>query len=154
MKDKNIKPFIALLFVFILPLLSGCRMSITKATEEIITNTPAVETLTPTAGENAYPSTPEEVIRAFLITYPTNQIYAIQYLSPNFVQTLDEESASKLLPESGDVTGFIIESGATSAESEKSEIVANIAFQNTSSQVLFRLEIIEGRWVINEIAAQ
>lgn len=153
MRPKNNKPFITLVLVFALLLISGCRMSVTKQSESI-TDTPAVEPVTPTAGENSYPSTPEEVIRAFLITYPTNPIYAVQYLSPGYVRDMDEDSVSKLLPESGDVTGFIIERGSTSSESEKSEIVASIAFQDSSSQVLFRLEIVDGRWVISEITTQ
>jgi hypothetical protein len=98
-----------------------------------------------------YPSTPEEVIRAFLISYPMDQINSIQYLSPTFLSTLDAASISGLLPASGDITGFIIEKGVTSTELKASEILANIAFESMSSQVQFNLEIVDGRWVINQI---
>jgi hypothetical protein len=113
--------------------------------------TPAVQSITPTSSPSAYPSTPEEVIKAFLIAYPSDQVYAVQYLSPSYVKKLDENSVSKLLPESGEVTGFIIESGSTSAESEKSEILANVAFKDSSSEILFSLEIVDGRWAISQI---
>jgi hypothetical protein len=104
--------------------------------------------------DNQYPSTPEEVIRAFLIAYPSDPIYAVQYLSPSFVSKLDAASASKLLPASGEISGFIIVKGDTSAETEESEILTNIAFQSTSSEVQFSLVIADGRWVINQIIAK
>lgn len=116
-----------------------------------MTNTPEIHTATSTMIDNHYPSTPEEVIRAFLIVYPSDPVYAVQYLSPTLVSKLDAASASKLLPASGEISGFIIVKGDTSAESEKSEILTNIAFQNTSSEVQFNLEIVDGRWVINQI---
>ncbi len=101
-----------------------------------------------------YPSTPEEVIKGFLISYPLDQVYAIQYLSPSFVKNLNAETASKLLPDQGDVLGFIIESGSTSAETQNSQILTNVAFQNASYKILFTLEIVEGRWAINHIEHQ
>lgn len=134
-------------------MLSSCQLKNTPQ-ESLITNTPEVQTVTPTVTEHQYPSTPEEVIKAFLISYPTDQIYAIQFLSPSYVSTLDAASASKLLPATGDISGFIIEKGDTSAESEKSEILTNIAFESMSSEVLFNLEIVDGRWVINKISAK
>lgn len=117
----------------------------------MVTNTPAALDVTPAVIDNQYPSTPEEVIKAFLIAYPTDPIYAVQYLSPSLVSKLDASSASKLLPASGEIAGFIIEKGDTSAESEKSEILTNIAFQSMSSEVQFNLEIVDGRWVIDQI---
>jgi hypothetical protein len=134
-------------------LLSSCQLKNTPQ-ESLITNTPAMQIATPSVTENQYPSTPEEVIRAFLISYPTDQIYAVQYLSPSYVSKLDANSVSKLLPASGDISGFIIEKGDTSAESEKSEILTNIAFQSMSSEVQFNLIIVEGRWVIDQILAK
>lgn len=120
----------------------------------MITNTPEIKLVTPSVTENQYPSTPEEVIKAFLISYPTDNVFAVQYLSPAYVSTLDADSASKLLPATGDISGFIIEKGDTSAESEKSEILTNIAFQNMSSEVQFNLIIVDGRWVIDKILAK
>lgn len=124
--------------------------------ESVVTVTPTlpIPVETPLMVNNEYPSTPEEVIKAFIITYPTNPISAILYLSPSYVSKLNAASASNLLPASGDVTGFIIEKGTISAESEQSEIIANIAFENMSSQVQFNLVIVDGRWVINQIAAK
>lgn len=120
----------------------------------MIINTPETEHTATKVVENQYPSTPEEVIRAFLISYPTDPIYAVQYLSPSFVSSLTAASATKLLPASGDISGFIIEKGDTSAESEKSEILTNIAFQSMSSEVQFNLEIVDGRWVISQIISK
>jgi hypothetical protein len=134
-------------------LLTGCQMK-NSPQESSVINTPIVEAVSTTVLDNQYPSTPEEVIKAFLIAYPTDQVYAVQYLSPAFVSTLDATTASKLLPAPGDISGFIIEKGDTSAESEKSEILTNIAFQNSSSEVQFNLEIVDGRWVINQIIAK
>jgi hypothetical protein len=134
-------------------MLVGCQLKNTPQESSVI-NTPVVQPASTTALDNQYPSTPEEVIRAFLIAYPTDQVYAVQYLSPSYVSKLDAATASKLLPASGDITGFIIEKGDTSAESEKSEILTNIAFQNTSNEVQFNLEIDDGRWVINQIIAK
>jgi len=120
----------------------------------LVTNTPGVKPDFTTTVDNQYPSTPEEVIRAFLIAYPSDQINAVQYLSPSYVSTLNEVSASKLLPATGEISGFIIEKGDSSAESEKSEILTNVAFANTSSEIQFNLEIVDGRWVINQILAK
>lgn len=100
---------------------------------------------------NAYPSSPEEVIEAFLVSYPVDTVYSIQFLSPGLVKDLDVESVSKLLPGTGEIKGFIIESGSTSAEAERSEILASIAFEDRSTQVVFHLEIVDGRWVIEKI---
>lgn len=120
----------------------------------MVTNTPAAIDVTPAVSDNKYPSTPEEVIRSFLIAYPTDPVYAVQYLSPSLVSKLDASSVSKLLPASGEIAGFIIEKGDTSAESEKSEILTNIAFQSMSSEVQFNLEIVDGRWVIDQIVTK
>jgi len=143
----------ALFLLLGLILLASCQLKNTPQ-ESLVTSSPAAHEVTPTVLENQYPSTPEEVIRAFLIAYPSDQIYAVQYLSPSLVSQLDAASASKLLPASGEISGFIIEKGDTSAESEKSEILTNIAFQSMSSEVLFNLEIVDGRWVINKIIAK
>ncbi len=108
----------------------------------------------PTVAKNLYPSSPEEVVQAFVSTYPADQIYAVQYLSPAYVKNLDAQSVANLLPDSGEVTGFIIESGSTSVEGEKSEILASVAFESTSSEILFNLEIVDGRWAISQILPQ
>jgi hypothetical protein len=136
-------------------LLAACQLE-NPQQESVVTNTPTLSTMveTPNMMINDYPSTPEEVIRAFIITYPTDPLSAILYLSPSYVSKLDAASASNLLPATGDVTGFIIEKGSVSAESELSQILANIAFENMSSLVQFDLEIVDGRWVINKITAK
>ncbi len=141
-------------------MLTSCQLKNTQQ-ESLITNTPAISLEassvvleTPVVVENQYPSTPEEVIRAFLISYPTDPVFAVQYLSPSYVSKLDSVSVSKLLPATGDISGFIIEKGDTSAELEKSEILTNIAFQSKSSEVQFNLEIVDSRWVINQIIAK
>ncbi len=134
-------------------MLTSCQLKNTQQ-ESLVTNTPTLAISTPEVVENHYPSTPEEVIKAFLISYPTDPIFAVQYLSPSLVSNLDADSASKLLPASGDISGFIIVKGDTSAESEKSEILTNIAFQSMSSEIQFNLEIVDGRWVINQIIAK
>jgi hypothetical protein len=134
-------------------MLTACQLKNTPQ-ESVVTNTPAIKAVTTVGLDNQYPSTPEEVIRAFLIAYPTDPIYAVQFLSPTLVSTLDAASATKLLPASGEISGFIIVKGDTSAESEKSEILTNIAFQSTSSEVQFNLNIVDGRWVINQIIAE
>lgn len=146
---------VTLLLLLGLFLLTACQLKNTPQETQVV-DTPAIQiqTASPTAEKNEYPSTPEEVIRAFLIAYPSDQVYAIQFLSPSFVSTLNATSAAKLLPASGDITGFIIEKGSTSAEAEQSEILTNIAFENMSSQVQFNLEIVDGRWVIYQIAAK
>jgi hypothetical protein len=132
-------------------MLTSCRLGSTPQ-ESLIINTPEIAKETPmVVDENQYPPSPEEVIKAFLIAYPTDPVFSVQYLSPTLVSSLDADSASKLLPASGDISGFIIEKGDTSAEMEKSEILTNIAFQSISSEVQFNLEIVEGRWVINQI---
>ncbi|MHB8087745.1 MAG: hypothetical protein ACYDH2_05790 [Anaerolineaceae bacterium] len=130
--------------------LTSCQLKNTPQ-ESVVTNTPEIQTIPTTGIETQYPSTPEEVIRAFLIAYPSDPAYAVQYLSPSLVSKLDVASASKLLPASGEISGFIIVKGDTSAESEKSEILTNIAFQNTSSEIQFNLEIVDERWVIDQI---
>jgi hypothetical protein len=143
------------LFILLLGLLllTSCQVN-NPQQESLATNTPGVQPDITTAVENQYPSTPEEVIRAFLIAYPSDNIYAVQFLSPTFVSTLDDVSASKLLPGSGEITGFIIEKGDTSAEGEYSEILPNVAFETTSREIQFNLEIVDGRWVISQILAK
>jgi hypothetical protein len=154
LKNFHRRQFHVTLFLLLgLILLSSCRLKNTPQ-ESLLINTPVVQPATTSVTENQYPSTPEEVIKAFLISYPTDQVFAVQYLSPAYVSTLDAESASKLLPASGDISGFIIEKGDTSSESEKSEILTNIAFQNMSSEVQFNLIIVDGRWVIDKILAK
>lgn len=134
-------------------LMTGCQPvisnSMTSIDESVIPSSePAPEI------ETVYPSTPEEVIRNFLIAYPTDQIYAIQYLSPSFVKDLDSDSVARLLPDEGQIMGYIIESGSTSAEAQRSEILTKVAFQNSSFGLLFRLEIVDGRWAISTIEQQ
>lgn len=138
------------LFLMLILLMTGCQPVIGYQ-PTAVTETSTAQAVVSTATENMYPSTPEEVIRSFLIAYPLDQIYAVQFLSPSFVQLLDAESVSRLLPNSGEFTGFIIESGSTSAESEKSKILTNVAYDNTTMEILFTLEIVDGRWVIKSI---
>ena len=152
MKKLQRKFIIALFFGLIL--LTGCQPVNTMLTSTVSETPTAQFFSTPTAGEQLYPSTPEEVIRAFLISYPVDQIFAIQYLSPEYVKNLDSESVSHLLPSTGEITGFIIEEGSSSAEIEKSEILANVAFHDLSSKILFSLEIVDGRWAISQILSQ
>ena len=147
---KSILGLISSLFII---LLTGCQPV------NIVTEVLAIPTTTLTSAGNessdlVYPSTPEEVIKDFLIAYPVDQVYAIQYLSPSYVKILDAETASTLLPNQGDVLGFIIESGSTSAETQSSQILTNVAFQNASFKILFNLEIVEGRWAISQIEQQ
>lgn len=154
LKNLQRRQYSITLFLLLgLILLSSCQLKNTPQ-ESLTTNTPAAQPATLSVSENQYPATPEEVIKAFLISYPTDQVFAVQYLSPSYVSNLDADSASKLLPAPGDISGFIIEKGDTSAESEKSEILTNIAFQNMSSEVLFNLIIVDGRWVIDKILAK
>lgn len=150
MRATHTKQYLSSFFFLILILLTGCQ-PVNSVLENTPSATATLQALTPTVAELLYPSTPEEVIRAFLITYPVDQVYAIQYLSPNYVKDLDADSVSKLLPGTGEIIGFIIESGSSSSESEESEILVNIAFQDLSSEITFSLEIVDGRWVIRNI---
>jgi len=118
---------------------------------DLSTATPTVQQAEGVQTSTSYPSTPEDVIQSFLMSYPVDPVYAVQFLSPSLVKDLDADSVARLLPGSGDIKGFIIESGASSAEAEKSEILTNIAFDDLSAQVMFTLEIVDGRWVINKI---
>ena len=147
------KTITTLFSLFIILLLTGCKpvSSIKVPSSEPAMTTAATPNLSSTM---VYPSTPEEVIKSFISTYPIDQVYAIQYLSPTYVKNLDADTASKLLPNQGDVMGFIIESGSTSAESLSSQILTNVAFQNASFKILFSLEIVEGRWAISHIEQQ
>jgi len=130
-------------------LLAACQ-PVQTPKEVVNTLTPAIQALSPTVEQNLYPSTPEEVIRAFLISYPLDQVYALQYLSPFYVKELDAVTVMELLPSKSEVTGFIIQSGSSSAESERSEILTDVAFSDQSSQIQFNLEIVDGRWVIRK----
>ena len=151
LKNKYQRYFInGLILLLGLFILTACQLNNTPQ-ESVVTNSPEILSATPVATDNQYPSTPEEVIRAFLIAYPSDPVYAVQYISPSLVKTLDASSASKLLPFSGEINGFIIIKGDTSAEGETSEILTNIAFQSSSSEIQFNLEISDGRWVINQI---
>ena len=153
MKKINLKRIITFTCLCGMVLLVGCQLQTATQTVEA-TEAPTVqqdgETVAVT--ENMYPSSPEEVIRAFLQTYPVDSVNAVQYLSPSLVKDLDVDSVAKLLPGSGDINGFIIESGSSSAEDEKSEIRASIAFADVSTEVVFNLEIDDGRWVISKIS--
>ena len=153
MKIKNLKRIITFTCLCGMILLAGCQLQTATQTVEA-TEAPTVQQdgETPVVTENMYPSSPEEVIRAFLQTYPVDSVNAVQYLSPSLVKDLDVDSVAKLLPGSGDINGFIIESGSSSAEDEKSEILASIAFADVSTEVLFNLEIDDGRWVISKIS--
>lgn len=142
-----------LINLLIIILLTGCQ-PVNSVTQVSSDPTATLAVVSNESSAMVYPSTPEEVIKGFLISYPLDQVYAIQYLSPSFVKNLNAETASKLLPDQGDVLGFIIESGSTSAETQNSQILTNVAFQNASYKILFTLEIVEGRWAINHIEHQ
>lgn len=135
--------------------LAGCERSsatvVPVSPVETSESTPQSTEAVAESLESSYPSSPEEVIEAFLVTYPVDTVYSIQFLSPGLVKDLDVESVSKLLPGKGEIKGFIIESGSTSAEAERSEILASIAFEDKEAQVVFHLEIVDGRWVIEKI---
>jgi len=151
LKNQYQRYFILSLFLLLgLFSLTSCQMKNTPQ-ESVITDPTATQLVVPTLIVDEYPSTPEEVIRAFLIAYPMDQLNSIQYLSPSYLSTLDAASISNLLPASGDITGFIIEKGVTSTELGASEILANVAFESMSSEVQFNLGFIDGRWVINQI---
>jgi hypothetical protein len=150
MMKKTFTTLIEITLLIGLVLMTGCQPVI-KLVNTAVISTPTAQIVTQSATDNSYPSSPEEVIRAFLLSYPVDKIYAVQYLSPAYVSSLDEQSVLKLMPYSGEITGFIIESGSTSAESEKSQILTNVAFQDNSSEILFDLIIVDGRWSINKI---
>lgn len=134
-------------------LLAACQ-PVQTPKEIVVTQAPGLQELNPTVEQNLYPSTPEEVIRAFLISYPLDQVYSLQFLSPFYVKELDAVTVMELLPSTSEVTGFIIQSGSTSAESERSDILADVAFSDQSSQIQFTLEIVDGRWVIRKISVK
>jgi len=151
MRKKYTTFSIMILFFATALILSGCRQETGTPLATTTASPAAEETEALNPAENQYPSTPEEVIRAFVISFPVDKITSVQYLSPSYVKNLDTESVARLLPEEGDITGFIIESGASSAESASSEILTNIAFKDSSAQILFKLEIVDGRWAISQI---
>lgn len=101
-----------------------------------------------------YPATPEEVIRAFLIVYPSTPENGIQYLSPAYVQTLNEKTATELLPQPGEIHGFIIEEGAVSPGTEQSQVLTSIAYTDQSYRVRFFLVIQDGHWCIENISLE
>lgn len=154
MKNIYLKRVITFTCLCGMILLAGCQLQTATQTVEATEASTVQQDGETTAAvtENMYPSSPEEVIRAFLQTYPVDSVNAVQYLSPSLVKDLDVDSVAKLLPGSGDINGFIIESGSSSAEDEKSEIRASIAFADISTEVVFNLEIDDGRWVISKIS--
>ncbi|KAF0109972.1 MAG: hypothetical protein FD147_1944 [Chloroflexi bacterium] len=150
-KHKIVNIYIILLCVLLL--LTGCLEN-KNAQENIIIPVLSSPTATQIVYSESYPSTPEDVIREFLAIYPDSPVHAIKFLSPAYVQRLDERSALDLLPEQGRPSGFIISQGSSSAESEKSEVFVNIAYNDNTYEAVFSLIIQGGRWLIEKIAQQ
>lgn len=133
--------------------LVACAPTIKPQENEFSNNQPPpAETLSPQI--QGYPATPEEVIRAFLIVYPSTPVDAIQYLSPSLVQNLDEKSATELLPQEGEIHGFIIEEGSVSPETEQSQVLTSLAYPEQNYRVRFLLIIQDGHWFIENISLE
>ena len=130
-------------------LVSGCAKNDSLVDKVSIPQAPEGMSLTPATLE--YPGTPEDVVMAFLNTYPINPTLAIKFLAPKYVQSLDENSALALLPVEGMFDGFVIENGNTSAEDGKSMILAQMIYGKTEFRLIFLLIIEGGYWQIEAI---
>ena len=142
-----------LILLWVTAWMVACAPSAQPQENDVSTTQPPVSITQPPQSQD-YPATPEEVIRAFLIVYPSTPVNGIQYLSPGLVQNLDEVSATELLPQPGEIHGFIIEEGSASPGSEQSQILTSIAYLDKSYKVRFFLVIQDGRWCINNISLE
>jgi hypothetical protein len=100
---------------------------------------------------NEYPGSPEGVVQAFLKVYPETPVDAVQYLAPSLVSQLNEQTILKLLPGNGIINGFLIVQGAASAETERSQLTADIEIEGKLYQAEFHLITDQGYWRIDQI---
>jgi hypothetical protein len=101
--------------------------------------------------EETYPASPEEVVLLFLEAYPSNPPDGIKYLSPRLTATLTEDSALRLLPLREFPSGYNLQQGSTSIETQVSVILVEIIYDAAAYWVEFGLSLINGRWMIDTI---
>lgn len=137
-----------LLWVFLL--LAGCGFQ--KDPQEFnstITTSESTPTILP---DGDYPANPEGVVHAFMVLFPQDPGSAIQYLSPQLVAGLDENTLLNLLQIPGTVDGYMMLEGSGSAAAEYSQIKIAISSNQQTYLRLFDLTIQNGLWQINNIS--
>lgn len=93
-------------------------------------------------------------MHAFLVVFPEDPGKAVQYLSPQLVAGLDEESLMNLLQIPDIVEGYMMLEGSGSAENEFSQIKVAISSGQQTYIRLFDLNIQNGLWQILNITPQ
>lgn len=129
--------------------LAGCQGS--QIPQESAFITPETQETVQNLNLNEYPGSPEGVVQAFLKVYPETPVEAVQYLASSFVAQLNGQTVLKLLPGNGIINGFLIVQGSSSAETERSQLIADIEIEGNLYQAEFHLITDQGYWRIEQI---
>ena len=110
---------------------------------------PPASTQAVTSG--AYPSSPVEVVQAFVEAYPDQRADMERYLSAAMRRALPGGGPGELLKVQGDVNGLLILSGSSIPNPPQAVVVAAIEAGEARVERTFTLIQENGVWVINGI---
>jgi len=112
---------------------------------------PKTPTSTQTRTAGAYPSSPVEVVQAFVEAYPDQTEIMERYLSAAVRRALPGGGPGLLLKVQGDVTGFSVLSGSSIPNPPQAVVVAALEAGEARVERTFTLIRENGMWVINGI---
>lgn len=155
---KKYLPYIILpvLFVFLAGVIVACtyeRGPMKLPTVTISPVQPANQQPQPANDDqkNLYPTTPEAVVQAFLLSLQADPASSINYLSAALRSNLPAEGPTALLAVSGEITGVAIQSGAVSLEPAAAQVDVGLQVAETIVTRRFNMLQEKEHWVITSI---
>lgn len=114
---------------------------------------PAASQAAPTqaAPSGAYPTSPVDVVQAFVEAYPDNIPELERYLSKAMRAAVPRGEPGELLKVQGDINGFTVLSGSVVPDPPQALVVAAMQAGGAQVERTFSLVQEKGLWVINGI---
>lgn len=112
---------------------------------------PAVSapTATPAAVTSTYPVSAEEVVKAFLASYPDDPDEMKSYLSSGLLANLPDGKPGAAAQLNGTLDSFVIQSGAASTNPPYAVVQVELKLNGVTTVRIFQLIVESGQWKIN-----
>ncbi|MCE1253239.1 MAG: hypothetical protein LWX83_06770 [Anaerolineae bacterium] len=157
MKKKFLLYFLVILIVGLIALMTLVACSYERGPMKI-TLTPLTPSATSDAQKGAvvndqmaYPTTPEALVQAFMLSLQANPDLSSRYLSKTLRLALPVGGPAELLSVSGVIEGVAIQSGAASLEPPEALVDVGLQVNGTINQRRFHLVKEDDRWSIEQI---
>lgn len=106
-------------------------------------------TATPAAVTSTYPVSAEEVVKAFLASYPDDPDEMKSYLSSGLLANLPDGKPGAAAQLNGTLDSFVIQSGAASTNPPYAVVQVELKLNGVTTVRIFQLIVESGQWKIN-----